>query len=127
MLFYIKGIKMKLLSNQKILRSIYLQLTLLYLFNVFDILFTLLFMKTNAFTEWNPFILWAIQSPPFVLILKCILTALLLLYLSVRIKRATLKQLKISKILILIITCFYGAINLLHLGSFFVYQSYSLL
>lgn len=65
--------------------------------------------------EANPFMIKAVQNLSISFILKIVLPAILLLYLSLRIKKATDYQLKISNIIINIATTAYALINVSHL------------
>lgn len=87
----------------------------LYLLNVTDILFTLLLLNTGHFIEANVFMADVVEKPIACLTLKVLLVALLLRYICIRMKKATIKQLKQSNIFINGILAFYILLNISHL------------
>ncbi|WP_105615377.1 DUF5658 family protein [Vallitalea okinawensis] len=97
------------------LRNIKHKLLLLYLLNVTDIVFTLLLINSGFYREVNPIMNQFISYELFSILLKVILPAGLLLYISLRIRKATEHQLRLSNILINLITSIYVIINILHL------------
>ena len=104
------------------LENIKHKLLILYLLNVTDILFTLLLISTGLFMEANIVLKKAVQSVPASILLKVVLPAVLLFYISLRIKDASVKQLKQSNIILTIVTVGYTLINISHLVyiSFYV-------
>lgn len=99
------------------------KLLILYLLNVTDILFTVLLLSTGLFTEANFLMIKAVKSVPASFILKIVLPAVLLLYIYIRMKKASELQLKHSNIILNIITGVYILINASHLIWFFLFIS----
>ncbi|WP_253200438.1 DUF5658 family protein [Clostridium sp. CF012] len=97
------------------------KLLLLYLLNVTDILFTLLLLSTGLFMEANFLMAKAVQSISSSFILKIVLPAVLLLYIYLRMKKATGTQLKQSNLILNIITGVYIIINISHLVWFLLF------
>lgn len=95
-------------------KNIRIKLMLLYLLNVIDIICTLVLIHSGFYMEVNPIMVQVIHNQSASLILKVLLPALLLSYIALRINKATDHQLKISNLLINIITLVYIVINLLH-------------
>ena len=91
------------------------KLILLYFLNLFDIMFTLLLLSTGLFIEINQFLVDQLDHPGRVVLIKVILPALILLYIYIRIQKATQRQLFQSNIVINLVTCFYLLINISHL------------
>lgn len=91
------------------------KLILLYILNVTDIIFTLLLLSTGYYIEANLFMVKTVQSLITSFILKVILPATLLLYLYMRIQKATNLQLKKVNFAVNILTVFYVLINTSHL------------
>ena len=97
------------------LENIKHKLLILYFLNVTDILFTLLLLSTGYYMEVNLLMVNAVQSLLASFILKILLPAVLIFYISIRIKKASEAQLKMSNIIINMATGFYVAINISHL------------
>lgn len=97
------------------------KLLILYLLNVTDILFTLLLVSTGLFIEANFLMVNAVQSLSASFILKILLPAVLLLYIYIRMKKASETQLKQSNIILNIITGVYIIINIFHLICFLLF------
>ncbi|MBZ9689108.1 DUF5658 family protein [Clostridium estertheticum] len=97
------------------------KLLILYLLNVTDILFTLLLLSTGLFMEANLLMVNAVQSVSASFILKIVLPAVLLLYIYIRMKKASETQLKQSNIILNIITGVYIIINFSHLIWFLLF------
>ncbi|MBZ9636817.1 DUF5658 family protein [Clostridium sp. FP1] len=97
------------------------KLLILYILNVTDIFFTLLLLSTGLFMEANRLMINVVQSTSASFILKIVLPALLLLYIYIRMKRATVTQLKQSNIILNIITGVYIIINISHLVCFLLF------
>lgn len=106
MLAYVKDYSLDNLKNK---------LILLYVLNVTDIVFTLLLLNTGYYIEANILMTSAVQSYTASFGLKILLPAILLLYISYRLKSANTRQLKNSNIMISSITVVYAVINLSHL------------
>lgn len=98
------------------------KLLILYLLNVTDILFTTLLLSTGLFMEANFLMANAVQSLFASFILKIVLPVVLLLYIYIRIKKASEIQLKQSNIILNIITGIYVIINISHLIWFLLFE-----
>lgn len=85
------------------------------LFNVTDIIFTLLLLKTGMFEEANSVMVNIVESPTWSFIIKVIIIGLLLYYLVKRMLMATNKQLYISNYIISVALGVYTIINLMHI------------
>jgi hypothetical protein len=96
------------------LHSIKLKLLLLYLLNVTDIVFTLILLKTGYFKELNILLVNIVNNPTACVGLKVVLPAILLLYIFIRLKKASEQQLRISNLVINIGISIYVIINLSH-------------
>lgn len=105
------------------LKNINYKLLILYVLNLTDILFTMILLSTGFFMEGNIFMKKAVESIPASFLLKFILPALLLFYISIRIKNASEKQLKHSNTLLSIITAVYALINISHILYFSLFLS----
>ncbi|MTI71068.1 MAG: hypothetical protein FH751_12535 [Firmicutes bacterium] len=91
------------------------KILLLFILNATDIVFTLILLNSGFCLEANPFMVNIVQSPLKSFIFKIILPAILLMYLTIRLKKANNHQLKVSNVLINIMTIFYLTINIFHL------------
>lgn len=91
------------------------KLSLLYLFNVLDYIFTILLIRTGLFIEANPFMINIINNPSQSILLKICLPAILLVYIFIRMQKAKKHQLIISNTIINGALLGYGMLNLLHL------------
>lgn len=91
------------------------KLIFLYILNVLDIIFTLALLSTGLFIEANIFMVDQVRDPIRSIILKVVLPAALLVFLYIRMQKATEKQLMQSNIIINIATGIYTLINLSHL------------
>ena len=105
------------------LKNINYKLLILYVLNLTDILFTMLLLSTGCFMEGNILMRKAVQSIPASFLLKFILPALLLFYISLRIRNASEMQLKQSNTLLSIITAAYALINISHILCFSLFLS----
>jgi len=108
------------------LENIKYKLLILYLLNVTDIVFTLLLLSTGLFMEANLLMVNAVKSTSTSLILKIILPAVLLLYIYIRLKKASETQLKQSNIILNIITGFYIIVNISHIIWFLLYGLFTI-
>lgn len=100
------------------------KLIALYLLNVTDILFTLLFHNTGHFIELNPIMRKLLEDRIMVLTIKLIVPFGLLLYIEIRLKKASENQLKFANKLLLCLLVFYFIINLMHIYTFIMLQLY---
>lgn len=104
------------------------KLNILYLLNVADILFTIILLKTNLFEERNSIMKPIVKSPMKSIFIKVVLVFILIKFLSYRMKEATIKQLKISNVLLLGIISLYCLVLFTHIlnlaltiGVFLIY------
>jgi len=97
------------------LKNIRKKLTILYILNVTDIVFTLVLLQTGYFKEVNIFMQNIVESPLISFLLKIILPAILLFILYKRISLASKRQLYKANIGITISLTLYALVNLSHL------------
>lgn len=99
------------------------KLLTLYLLNVTDIIFTILLMKTGMYVERNTLMINAVQNLFYSFALKILIPAVLLIYICLRIQKASNAQLKKSNAIICIAIIVYVLINISHLvnTSFLLY------
>lgn len=91
------------------------KLIILYLLNVTDIIFTLALLRTGFFSEVNIFMVNAVESPMFSMLLKIVLPAILLYYLYKRICSSDDAGLRDTNIGINVSLAIYTLVNLSHL------------
>lgn len=115
------------LKNNIDLNNIRLKMLLVYLLNIIDIFFTLIFSNTGMFIELNPFMQNIITNQGLAILIKCVVPAILFTVIYFRMKKATPRQLAISAVIINAILIFYLAINLLHIISLGIYKCYGVL
>lgn len=87
----------------------------LYILNVFDIIFTLVLLKTGLFMEGNLFMAGIVTKPELSLLLKIGLIFILLFVVYKRMKTANLKQLVIASKIINFAVVAYICINISHI------------
>lgn len=104
--------------NSHSLKTFKTKFIILYLLNITDVIFTILLLQTGYYREINYLMIKAVSNPPIAITIKTIIPATLLIYIYIRIKNATLNQLKKSNILVNVVLIFYGAINYLHIFFF---------
>lgn len=97
------------------LHSIKNKFILLVLFNITDILFTVILLSTGFFKEANVIMVHVLDNQLTSLIVKVIMPAVLLVYLYHRMQTATEHQLRIANYLINGILIAYIGINVCHL------------
>lgn len=97
------------------------KLVLIYLLNIFDILFTIYLLKTKLFIELNPLMKKVVTDYNYSFFVKGILPAILFIYIYIRIKKANIGQLKKSNHLINGIGLLYILINIMHIVSIIWY------
>jgi len=91
------------------------KLLFLYILNVLDIIFTLALLSTGLYMEVNTFMAGEVQKPLKSFAIKVVLPAVILIFIYIRMQKATDKQLKQSNILINIAVCIYILINISHM------------
>jgi len=97
------------------LYSIRRKLTILYILNVSDIIFTILLINTGMFLEVNTVMAPFVNNRQLLsLIIKVLIPFVVLIWVYQRMKDATEKQLYQSNIIINGCLIFYGLINISH-------------
>ena len=91
------------------------KLSLLYLLNVSDIIFTLLLINSGYYIEANPIMATILNQPVKLFLVKILLPALLLCFIYIRMKKAEKHQMIISNTIINGALYIYGLLNLLHI------------
>ena len=109
--------------NGYTLKNLRVKLLILYILNIFDIIFTILLLNTGYFMEVNVFMARVVQNPIVCFTLKIMLAGFLLVILYKRMKNATEKQLKRSNVFINSILFIYSFINILHLFNICLFFS----
>lgn len=103
------------------LENIRFKLIILYLLNALDLFFTLILIDTGKFLEVNPIINGVLDQPVNLLLIKILVPFLLILFLSIRLRKAERHQLIISNKIISGALIVYGFINLMHIFWIVVY------
>ncbi len=103
------------------LKSIGKKFILLYVLNITDILFTLFLLHTGLFDEGNVLMKEVIDNNILSIIIKALLPITLLIIIYLRMQKATIKQLYISNIVIIVCLALYFLINISHLFWIAVY------
>jgi|AGTN01.1.fsa_nt_gi hypothetical protein len=105
--------------------NIKVKLVAVYALNVTDILLTLALQSTGTFREGNPVMALFMGSTASALAVKLVLPGALLALLYLRLRGATLYQLKKSNLLICALLALYALINISHIVwsvlYFFIY------
>lgn len=97
------------------LDSIGRKLTIMYILNVTDIIFTLLLLRTGMFAEANSIMAPLVNHRQLLsIIIKIVVPFVLLTAVYQRMKDGTEKQLYQSNIMINVCLIFYGLINISH-------------
>jgi len=97
------------------LDSIGRKLTIMYILNVTDIIFTLLLLHTGMFAEANSIMAPLVNHRQLLsIIIKIVVPFVLLIAVYQRMKDGTEKQLYQSNIMINVCLIFYGLINISH-------------
>ncbi|ERI89467.1 hypothetical protein HMPREF1982_04621 [Clostridiales bacterium oral taxon 876 str. F0540] len=102
------------------LENIKIKFIIIYFFNITDIIFTLILLKSGAFLEANILMKNIVQNEALSLIIKIGIPFILLAFLYIRLKDASEKQLFLGNILINICMIAYFIINLLHVFWIFL-------
>jgi hypothetical protein len=93
----------------------------IFILNVTDILFTLYLLSTGLFYEGNPVMSRVTENISASLFLKIVIPLTLIIYIYIRMKKATEKQLFYANIIINGCLGFYLMINLLHIVWIMMY------
>jgi hypothetical protein len=96
------------------LEKIKIKFIIIYFFNITDIIFTLILLKSGVFLEANTFMKHIVQNEAASLMIKFGIPFVLLLFLYKRLKNASERQLFLGNILINICMIGYFTINLFH-------------
>ncbi len=97
------------------IRNIKGKLAALYILNITDLVFTLILLGTGLFQEINFIMRLALDDPLLCFLLKIVLPAALIIYINIRIRKASTANLKKANILLNVIISFYFLINLNHI------------
>lgn len=119
-LLILGGIMFTYIRNSS-LEKIRFKLIILYLLNALDLFFTLILIDTGKFLEVNPIINGVLDQPVNLLLIKILVPFLLILFLSIRLRKAERHQLIISNKIISGALIVYGFINLMHIFWIVVY------
>lgn len=92
-----------------------LKLMIIYILNLLDIIFTVVLLKTGYFQEANFLMRSVVEDLNLSFLVKGLLPLILLILLSVRIRKADERQRKLSNIAISGCMLYYGIINLSHI------------
>ena len=101
--------------KQYTLADIKNKMILLYALNITDIVFTLLLCSTGYFIEANPIVAVVTGNTVLAVLVKCVVPASVLFFLYMRIRTATLIQLKRTNTFIVVLLFFYVFINISHI------------
>lgn len=104
----------------KLLKSLSLdtlrdKLTLLYILNALDIVFTFGLLKTGLFKEINTLMLSVVDDPWLSIIIKLIIPALLIIYILFRLDELPETNMKLCHICVNVVLLIYTAITVMHL------------
>lgn len=97
------------------------KMILIYILNVTDIIFTLILCSTGYFMEANPLVAVFTSNSVAALLLKSVAPAVLLIYLYIRMRKATGQQLKKANTVIVALLFLYAIINMSHIMWLSVY------
>lgn len=105
----------------KLLKSLSLdtlrdKLTLLYILNALDIVFTFGLLKTGLFKEINSLMISVVDSPWLSIMIKLIIPALLIIYILFRLEELPETNMRLCHICVNIVLLIYTAITIMHLS-----------
>lgn len=103
------------------------KLLLLYILNVIDVIFTLILLETDMFSEANVVMRGIVTDPIISLILKIGVLGLLVYFVYNRLDQANQMQLKIGNIFVISAVFLYVAIDIMHIIYLIVYLYFSLI
>ena len=98
--------------------SFRLKLMILYLLNLFDMIFTLILLGTGRFRELNPIMAYAFGRPSVAVVIKVLIPGLVLLCLYACLCSAKPRQTRVPNWIINGLLMGYSGINLLHVALF---------
>lgn len=91
------------------------KLTLLYILNALDIVFTFGLLKTGLFKEVNSIMVNVVDDPFLSIIIKLIIPAFLIIYILVRLEDLPESNMKLCHICVNVVLFIYTLIALMHL------------
>lgn len=97
------------------------KLTLIYILNALDIVFTFTLLKTGLFFEANKLMVNVVTNPYLSILVKLVIPGILIIYLLFKIDELPCSQLKLCTICVNLVAFIYLCINLLHLGYALIY------
>lgn len=102
------------------------KLTLLYILNAVDIVFTFGLLKTGLFKEMNSIMVGVVEDPFLSIMIKLIIPAFLIIYILTKLEDVSHTNLKLCHICVNIVLIVYTLIALMHIGYFclFLYMLY---
>lgn len=105
----------------KLLKSLSLntlrdKLTLLYILNAIDIVFTFGLLKTGLFKEINRLMISVVDNPWLSIMIKLIVPALLIIYILFRLEELPETNMRLCHICVNIVLVIYTAITIMHLS-----------
>lgn len=97
------------------------KLTLLYILNAIDIVFTFGLLKTGLFKEMNSLMVNIVDDPLLSILIKLIIPAVLIIYILTKLDTVPHNNLKLCHICVNIVLLVYTLITLMHIGYFFLF------
>lgn len=98
----------------------------IYILNAVDILFTLFLLTTGLFFEGNILMAKVVENNMLSLVLKLVVPMIMLIIMYIRIKQASIRQLRVGKRIINCCIVFYTLVNISHLYWIISYKAYLL-
>lgn len=102
------------------------KLTLLYILNAVDIVFTFGLLKTGLFKEMNSIMVEVVDDPILSITIKLIIPALLIIYILLKLEDLPEANMKLCHIFVNVVLLVYTVIALMHLSylCLFLYTFY---
>lgn len=94
------------------------KLTLLYILNALDIVFTFGLLKTGLFQEINGLMINVVDNPWLSIIIKLIIPALLIIYILIRLEELPETNMRLCHMCVNIVLLIYTVITIMHLSYF---------
>lgn len=94
------------------------KLTLLYILNAVDIVFTFGLLKTGLFKEINSIMVSVVDDPFLSIIIKLIIPALLIIYILAKLEELPHGNLKLCHICVNVVLIVYTLITIMHISYF---------
>lgn len=101
--------------------SLKIKLTLIYILNALDIVFTFTLLKTGLFFEVNGLMTSIVEDPFLSILVKLIIPAFLITYLIYRLNAEHQAHVKLCNFLISLVLLMYLCIDLLHIFYTYAY------